>query len=48
VRQSKTVEAYKGDKFAAARVLQLSANIPADAETAKLTKVDADYFFSKH
>lgn len=31
-----------------AYVLQTLANVTTDAETARLAKEDADYFFSKH
>ncbi len=48
VRRANALKAHKGDELAAARALQALANVTIDAETAKLAKTDADYFFAKH
>jgi hypothetical protein len=48
VRRANALKAHKGDELAAARALQALANVTTDAETTKLAKVDADYFFAKH
>jgi len=48
VRRANALEAHKGDELATARALQALANVTTDAETARLAKADADYFFSKH
>ena len=48
VRRANALKAHKGDKLAAARALQALANVTTDAETARLAKADADYFFGEH
>ncbi len=48
VRRANALKAHKGDDLATARALQALANVTTDAETAKLAKSDADYFFAKH
>ncbi len=48
VRRANALKAHKGDELAAARALQALANVTTDAETARLAKTDADYFFAKH
>ena len=48
VRRANALKAHKGDELATARALQALANVTTDAETAKLAKGDADYFFAKH
>jgi len=47
VRRANALKAYKGDELATARALQALANVTTDADTARLAKSDADYFFSK-
>jgi hypothetical protein len=47
-RRANALKAHKGDELATARALQALANVTTDAETARLAKTDADYFFSKH
>ncbi len=47
IRRASALNAHKGDELATARALQALANVTTDAETAKLAKDDADYFFSK-
>jgi hypothetical protein len=48
VRRANALEAHNDDELATARALQALANVTTDAETARLAKADADYFFSKH
>ncbi len=47
-RRANALKAHEGDELATARALQALANVTTDAETAKLAKADADYFFAKH
>ncbi len=47
-RRANALKAHGGDVLATARALQELSNVTTDAETKKLTKIDADYFFSKH
>ncbi len=47
VRRANALKAHNGNKLSTARALQALANVTTDAETAKLAKADADYFF-KH
>ena len=46
VRRANALKAHEGDKLATARALQALANVTTDIETAKLAKIDADYFFA--
>ena len=48
VRRANALKSHKGDELATARALQALANVTTDAETAKLAKTDADYFFARH
>jgi hypothetical protein len=48
VRRSHALEAHGGNVLAAARALQELSNVTTDPETKKLTKEDADHFFSQH
>jgi len=48
VRQANALKAHNGNKLATARALQALANVTTDADTARLAKADADYFFLKH
>jgi hypothetical protein len=48
VRRVNALKAHKGDELATARALQALVNVTTDVETARLAKLDADYFFSKH
>lgn len=48
VRRSNALEAHGGDVLATARALQELSNVTTDAETKRLSKEDANYFFSKH
>ncbi|HVP90039.1 MAG TPA: hypothetical protein VMS75_02360 [Terriglobales bacterium] len=48
VRRSNALGAHGGDGLATARALQELSNVTTDAETKRLSKEDADYFFSKH
>ncbi|HEX7474689.1 MAG TPA: hypothetical protein VF318_01885 [Dehalococcoidales bacterium] len=48
VRRANALEAHGGDVLATARALQELSNVTNDAETKRLTKEDADYFFSRH
>ncbi len=48
VRRKNALEAHGGDVLAAARALQELSNVTTDVETKRLTKADADYFFSRH
>ena len=48
VRRTNALKAHNGNELATARALQALANVTTDAETAKLAKADADYFFVKH
>jgi hypothetical protein len=48
MRRANALKAYKGDELATARALQALANVTTDAETSKLAKADAVYFFAKH
>jgi hypothetical protein len=48
IRRSNALEAHGGDMLATARALQELSNVTTDAETKQLTKIYADYFFSKH
>jgi hypothetical protein len=45
VRRANSLKAHGADKLATARALQALANVTTDKETAKLAKMDADYFF---
>jgi hypothetical protein len=47
LRRANALEAHKGDELATARALQALANVTTDVETARLAKLDADYFFSR-
>ncbi|MFH1031172.1 MAG: hypothetical protein V1767_01175 [Chloroflexota bacterium] len=47
VRRANALKAHNGNELATARALQALANVTTDAETAKLAKADADYFFFK-
>ena len=42
------LNAHQGDKLATGRALQALANVTTDAQTAKLAKADAEYFFAKY
>jgi hypothetical protein len=46
MRRTNALRAHSGNKLAAARALQALANVTTDLETAKLAKIDADYFFT--
>jgi hypothetical protein len=46
MRRTNALRAHSGNKLAAARALQALANVTTDLETAKLAKIDADYFFA--
>ncbi|MHB8085167.1 MAG: hypothetical protein ACYDHZ_05045 [Dehalococcoidia bacterium] len=48
VRRANALKAHNGNTLATARALQALANVTTDAETARLAKSDADYFFSRH
>jgi len=48
VRRANALKAHNGNELATARALQALANVTTDAETTKLAKADADYFFFKH
>ena len=48
VRRANALKAHSGSELATARALQALANVTTDAETARLAKADADYFFLKH
>ncbi|MGA8849976.1 MAG: hypothetical protein WB564_09235 [Dehalococcoidia bacterium] len=48
LRRANAVEAHEGDELATTRALQSLANVTTDAETSKIAKIDADYFFTKH
>ncbi len=45
VRRANALKAHNGNELATARALQSLVNVTTDAETAKLAKTDADYFF---
>jgi len=47
MRRAHALKDHDGDRLAAARALQELANVTTDVATARLAKVDADYFFSK-
>ena len=47
-RRANALAAHKGDELATARSLQALSNVTTDAETKRLTKADAEYFFAKH
>ncbi|MGD0905169.1 MAG: hypothetical protein ABR924_19930 [Terracidiphilus sp.] len=47
-RRTNALRAHKGDELATARALQELANVTTDIDTAKLAKIDADYFFARH
>jgi hypothetical protein len=47
-RRSNALSAHGGDELATARALQALSNVTTDAETKKLAKADAEYFFAKH
>jgi hypothetical protein len=47
-RRANALKAHNGDKLAVGRALQELANVTTDEATARLAKVDADYFFSKN
>lgn len=46
IRRANALKAHNGDELAAGRALQELANVTADQATARIAKVDADYFFS--
>jgi hypothetical protein len=46
MRRANALKAHSGDKLATGRALQALANVTTDIETAKLAKIDADYFFA--
>lgn len=46
MRRVNAFKAHSGDKLATGRALQALANVTTDIETAKLAKIDADYFFA--
>ena len=46
MRRVNALKAHSGNKLATARALQALANVTTDLETAKLAKIDADYFFA--
>ena len=46
MRRANALKAHSGDKLATGRSLQALANVTTDIETAKLAKIDADYFFA--
>ena len=46
MRRANAFKAHSGNKLATARALQALANVTTDLETAKLAKIDADYFFA--
>jgi uncharacterized protein YkwD len=48
MRRANALKAHNGNELATARALQALANVTTDAETAKMAKADADYFFFKH
>jgi uncharacterized protein YkwD len=48
MRRENALKAHNGNELATARALQALANVTTDAETAKMAKADADYFFFKH
>ncbi len=48
VRRRNALEAHGGNILATARALQELSNVTTDAETKRLTKEDADYFFARH
>ena len=48
VRRANALKAHNGNELATARALQALANVTTDAETAKLAKTDAHYFFLEH
>ena len=47
VRRKNALQAHGGDALATARALQELSNVTTDPETKRLTKLDADYFFSR-
>ncbi len=47
VRRRNALKAHGGDMLATARALQELSNVTTDAETKRLTKEDADYFFAR-
>lgn len=47
MRRANALKAHGGDRLATARALQALANVSTDAQTVRLAKSDADYFFSK-
>ncbi len=47
-RRANALKAHKGDNTATGRALQALANVTTDAETARIAKTDADYFFSRN
>jgi hypothetical protein len=46
-RRANALKAHNGDGLATARALQELANVTTDVATARLAKVDADYFFGR-
>ena len=46
-RRKNALDAHGGSVLATARALQELSNVTTDAETKRLTKIDADYFFSR-
>ncbi len=46
-RRANALEAHGGNFLATARALQELSNVTTDPDTKRLTKEDADYFFSK-
>jgi len=47
VRRANALNAHHGNELATARALQELANVTTDVETARLAKIDADYFFAR-
>ena len=47
VRRANALKAHNGDELATARALQALSNVTTNAETAKIAKTDADYFFAR-
>ena len=46
MRRANALKAHSGNTLATVRALQALANVTTDLETAKLAKIDADYFFA--
>jgi hypothetical protein len=47
-RRSNALSAHGGNELAIARALQALSNVTTDAETKRLARADADYFFARH